>query len=105
MAGKTDYPTLVKAKLDVTGRLIRAGRCSRMKQDELATRSGVSRATTQRLERGDPTVAWSTVLVACWLLDVPSDPDVLTDAEYTELMVRGEFAKRVRNRAGPDDNF
>lgn len=98
-------PAVVDKRLQVLGKLIGAARRTKgITQQELATRIGVSRMTAYRLEQGDPRIAWATVFTACWLLGIPSDPDVLTDREYTELMTRGEYVRRAVPRE-LDDNF
>jgi len=97
-------PLLVERKLEVMGKLISAARRTKgMTQQEFATRIGVSRMTAYRLEQGDPRIAWSTAYTACWLLGVPSDPDMLTDSELTELMTRGEYVRRVVPKEVDDD--
>ena len=97
-------PPVVNKKLQIMGALISAARRAKgVSQQELATRIGVSRKTAYRLEQGDPRIAWGSVMTACWLLGIPSDPEHLSDREISELLTTGKFIGRVAPKEARDD--
>jgi len=64
-------PTLLQERLTTWGRCIRSQRLTqRITSPELAQRMNISRATLQRLERGDPGAAVVTYLRAFLVLGV-----------------------------------
>lgn len=64
-------PTLVQERLALWGRCIRAQRLTqRITSPELARRMNISRATLQRLERGDPGASATHYLRAFLVLGV-----------------------------------
>jgi transcriptional regulator with XRE-family HTH domain len=82
------------------GRLISAARrARRLTQTELAERAGTSRPTINRLESGSAKVAWGTVATVCWLLDLPTDPELMDPGERAVLLAgAATFGGRVQNR-------
>lgn len=99
-------PRAVARRMELLGRLVQAAREEkRMTQQELAVRAGTSRATLHRLEAGQSSVAWGTVMTVCWALGLPTDPEALSRARITELLVRGESVQRVRKPQELDDDF
>lgn len=52
---------------------------------ELADRAGVSRETISRLENGDPSVSFSTVLNVCGVLDILDRLENAVDPYETDL--------------------
>lgn len=64
-------PTLLQERLTLWGRCIRAQRLSqRITSPELAQRMNISRATLQRLERGDPGASATNYLRAFFVLGI-----------------------------------
>lgn len=67
-------PTLLQERLTLWGRCIRAQRLSqRITSPELAQRMNISRATLQRLERGDPGASATNYLRAFFVLGILDD--------------------------------
>ncbi len=97
-------PTLLQERLSLWGRSIRAQRLSRrITSPELAQRMNVSRATLQRLERGDPGASATHYLRAFFVLGIlddiaPSPPVML----WTEPAARRVVHPRGTAR---DDDF
>ena len=76
-------PTLVQERLALWGRGIRAQRMTqRITSSELAARMGVSRATLQRLERGDPGAAAAHYLRALLVLGLLDEAAPLLPPEF-----------------------
>ena len=99
-------PLAVTRRLELLGRLIQAARQEKcMTQRELAVRAGTSRATLHRLETGQPSVAWGTVMTVCWALGLPTDPEALSQDRMTELLLHGESIQRVHKPRELDDDF
>lgn len=98
-------PTLLQERLTLWGRCIRAQRLSqRITSPDLAQRMNISRATLQRLERGDPGASAANYLRAFFVLGLlddlaPSPPETL----WTEPGVRRVV--HARSRAADDDDF
>ncbi len=69
----------------------------------------MSRATLQKIERGDPSVAFGLVLDACAVLDLPlfGHPNAEASARIEQARLRLEaLPRRVRAREeAPDDAF
>lgn len=55
-------PSLARQAAEIGDALLRLRQARRIKQSEAALRAGISRATAQRLERGDPGVSLGIVL-------------------------------------------
>lgn len=69
LTSELTVPTLVQERLDTWGRCIHAQRVrQRITAADLAARMGTSRATLQRLERGDAGAAVSAYLSALLVL-------------------------------------
>ena len=98
-------PTLLQERLTLWGRCIRAQRLSqRITSPDLAQRMNISRATLQRLERGDPGASAANYLRAFFVLGLlddlaPSPPETL----WTEPGVRRVV--HAHRRAVDDDDF
>jgi transcriptional regulator with XRE-family HTH domain len=100
------YPAAVTKRLSRLGKLVQAAREERgLSQVDFARRIGTSRTTVQRLEAGNASVVWGTVMTACWMLNLPSDPDALSEAREAELLLKGEQIQRVRRRREASDDF
>lgn len=68
-------PTIPAAFLQfIAQALVTARKTKPMKQAELAERTGVTRQTIARMEKGDPNVAIGIYLTSAWILDVPLLP-------------------------------
>jgi len=100
-------PSRVQSQLRAQGDLISAARRARgMTQAEVAERAGTARPTIYRLESGHPNVAWGTVLTVCWLLDIPTDPDLMDPVRRAELLTSASVVQRARGSGRElDDDF
>jgi hypothetical protein len=95
-------PTIIEERLIVWGRCIRAQRASqRITSPDLARRMNVSRATLQRLERGDPGAAASLYLRAFVVLGIL---DIAAPVPPDRLWADGGVQRVVPARAGTDDD-
>lgn len=95
-------PTLVQERLIVWGRCIRAQRASqRITSPDLARRMDVSRATLQRLERGDPGAAASLYLRALMVLGIL---DIAAPVPPERLWVDAGVRRVVPARTATDDD-
>ena len=96
-------PTILQERMTLWGRCIRVQRLSqRITSPELAERMNISRATLQRLERGDPGASATNYLRAFFVLGLlddlaPSPPSTL----WTEPGVR----RVVLMRGTADDDY
>ena len=96
----------MKARLKALGELIRAARRGHgFTQEELAVRAGTSRPTINRLESGKPNVAWGTVMTISWLLDIPTDPDLMDVADRAALLAANTDVQRIRTKQRLNDDF
>lgn len=103
---KFQTPIRVKTRLKALGELIRVARRNRgFTQAELAERTGTSRPTINRLESGNPNVSWGTVMTVSWLLDIPTDPDVMDIADRAALLAANTNVQRIRSKKRMDDDF
>jgi len=101
-----NIPIKVKKRLETLGKLISAARRARgFTQTELAERANASRSTINRLESGKPNVIWGTVMTVCWLLDIPSDPDLMDPIRRAELLAKAGEIERARGLKELDDDF
>jgi transcriptional regulator with XRE-family HTH domain len=82
-----------------------ARRARRLTQTELAERAGTSRPTINRLESGSAKVAWGTVATVCWLLDLPTDPELMDPAERAVLLAGAATMRRAHAKQALDDDF
>lgn len=98
-------PTLLLERLTLWGRCIRAQRLSqRVTSPELAQRMNISRATLQRLERGDPGASASNYLRAFFVLGLVDDlAPSPSETLWTEPGVRRVV--HARRRTVDDDDF
>ncbi len=88
------------------GGLIRAVRRDRgFTQAQLAERTGTSRPTINRIESGKPNVIWGTVMTVCWILDIPTDPDLIDPENRASLRIVNSTVQRVRTKRRIDDDF
>ena len=101
-------PARVQSRLRAQGDLVSAARRVRgLTQSDLAERAGTSRPTIYRMESGKPNVAWSTVITVCWLLDIPTDPELMDPILRTELLSGAASVQRAHSSSAQelDDNF
>ena len=99
-------PVSVKKRLEALGRLISAARRARgFTQTQLAERAGTSRPTINRLESGHPNIVWGTVMTVCWLLDIPTDPDLMDPVRRAELLASADDIQRARGLKELSDDF
>lgn len=97
----------VKARLIAVGRAIKVGRLGRrMTNDDLANRLSVTRDTVSRIQRGDGSVAWATVLEAAHLVGVDLFDESRNGAiarAARDLELLPKRGRRAAKRA--DDDF
>jgi transcriptional regulator with XRE-family HTH domain len=68
----------------------------------LAERVGVSSKTISRLEQGDPTVAWGTVITVMEVLGLQKSTEHIADSAYDELglgLMDEKVPKRIKSRS------
>ena len=98
-------PTLLQERLTLWGRCIRAQRLSqRITSPDLAQRMNISRATLQRLERGDPGASAANYLRAFSVLGLlddlaPSPSETLRTEPGVRRVVH------ARGSTADDDDF
>ena len=105
-------PLPVRQVLKELGMLISTARKERQfTQAELATRTGVSRMTVVRMERGAPEVAMGHYLTAAWILGLPilswSDfAGMRTNSSVAAYLekIREHLPERVRTKKDEIDN-
>jgi transcriptional regulator with XRE-family HTH domain len=98
-------PTLVRERLTLWGRCIRAHRLSqRITSPALAQRMSISRATLQRLERGDPGASAANYLRAFFVLGLL---DELAPSPSKTLLTEPGVRRVVHARSSmlDDDDF
>ena len=95
-------PSLLQERLLVWGRCIRVQRASqRITSPDLARRMNVSRATLQRLERGDPGASASLYLRAFMVLGIL---DAAAPVPAERLWADPGVRRVVPPRVGTDDD-
>lgn len=109
---KSAFPPEVARVLDELGEGLKIARQRRRQsQADFAERLMVSRATLQRMERGDPSVALATWVAAAWLLGRLSDFQRVFNPDYDEagkrlerqyLPRRGSKSHKVTNELDND---
>ncbi len=88
---KTAFPPEVARVLKDLGEGLKIARQRRRQsQIDLAERLMISRATLQRMERGDPTVALGAWVTAAWLLGRLTDLQVVFNPDHDETGKRLE---------------
>ena len=99
-------PPRLKRSLAKFGRdLALARRKRRLTLDMMAERVGVTKATYQRLEKGDPTVAFGAYVMALWVLGFGDAFLVDTVNQRSSLPVghQGDAAKQQTERTAQQD--
>lgn len=103
---KYNIPARVENRLKALGKLISIARRVRgFTQKQLAERASTSERTIRRLESGNPNIVWGTVMTVCWLLDIPSDPDLMDPVRRAELMAKAGEIERARGLKELSDDF
>jgi DNA-binding XRE family transcriptional regulator len=103
---KFEAPTAVKVRMKALGVLIQAARRERgFTQTQLAERTGTSRPTINRIESGKLNVVWETVMTVCWLLNIPTDPELMDSENRARLLTANAAVQRIRQKKGIDDDF
>jgi len=103
---KFEAPTAVKVRMKALGELVRAARRERgFTQTQLAERTGTSRPTINRIESGKLNVVWETVMTVCWVLQIPTDPDLMDSENRARLLTANAAVQRIRRKKGIDDDF
>lgn len=100
-------PAVLHAKAQELGQFIRGARIKRRwTQKDLAERAAISITTLQRLESGHSAIAFSVILMVCWLLDIPWKADIdAGQAEYLKSLANERQRARQRVEDNLDDNF
>lgn len=108
---KTAFPPEITRVLKELGEGIKIARQRRRQsQTDFAERLMISRATLQRMERGDPTVALGAWVTAAWLLGRLADLQVVFDPDHDATGKRLERqylpsrGGRPSKRSGDMDN-
>lgn len=91
------------------GERIRVARVRRkIRQADLAVRSGLSRSTIQAIERGEMSCAVGSVLHVLWILGLSGEVELIADPGLDEnglALSLSEGARRVRVNTRPDNDF
>lgn len=104
------YSRYAKEAATLMGEQIKLGRKQkRWTENELAERAGISRATLQKIEKGDMSCAIGLVLEVATLVDIPLfEQDTYPMSKQVE-QIRDKVAllpQRIRTRQNAiDDNF
>ena len=108
---KTAFPPEVARVLEGLGEGLKIARQRRRQsQMDFAERLMISRATLQRMERGDPTVALGPWVTAAWLLGRLSDLQIVFNPDHDEAGKRLERqylprrSRQSKKRNGDLDN-
>lgn len=95
-------PLPVKRAIENLGKdLALARRRRRFSQASMAERIGVSLATLKRLENGDPTLAWGTVVRALHVLGELEKLNTLLDTAKDDLgltLMDAQLPRRIRSK-------
>ncbi len=98
----TPMPLPVKRAIENLGKdLALARRRRRFSQASMAERIGVSLATLKRLENGDPTLAWGTVVRALHVLGELEKLNTLLDTAKDDLgltLMDAQLPRRIRSK-------
>lgn len=91
------------------GQRIRVARIRRkLRQEDLAARTGLSRSTVQAIERGEAGCSMGAVFHVLWVLGLSAEVDLIADPGLDErgltLALSGE-GRRVRVPAKVDNDF
>src|SRR5690554_1561183 len=87
----------VLARMEALGLIIRAKRLQQgIRQQELAESLGISTVSLQKVEAGQPGVAWGIVASITDALGLPFDVDALPEEELKALLSLAEERDRVR---------
>lgn len=102
-------PPELRARLEDLGRRIRDARHHRkLRQIDLAERSGLSRSTIEAIERGSPDTAIGAFARVLWVMGLDRELDVVADAALDQEGAALEYLpgeRRVRIRRGLDNDF
>lgn len=102
-------PVEIVEQLTGLGLRIRAARTRRrMRQEDLARSSGLSRTAIEAVERGEPTTAMGTYLKVLWALGLNREVDLVADPGLDRDGLSLEFSvqsKRVGVARKVDNDF
>lgn len=102
-------PREVSLRLQALGSRIREARLHRkLRQVDLAERSGLSRTTVESIERGNAQTAIGAYLRALWVMGLDDGLEVLADPALDREGAALEYQpgeRRVRVRKGLDNDF
>jgi transcriptional regulator with XRE-family HTH domain len=87
----------VLARMESLGLVIKAKRLQQgIRQQELIEKLGISTVSLQKVEAGQPGVAWGIVASITAALGLPFDVDALPEEELKALLSLAEERDRVR---------
>jgi transcriptional regulator with XRE-family HTH domain len=102
-------PDEVAEQIRTLGVRIRAARILRgMRQEDLATKSGLSRTAIEAVERGAPTTGMATYLRALWAMGLNREIELLADPGLDRDGMALQFnvqSKRVGVARKPRNDF
>lgn len=106
---KSNLPDEVEAQIRALGVRIRAARILRgLRQEDLATKSGLSRTAIEAVERGAPTTGMATYLRTLWAMGLNRELDLLADPGLDREGMALQFnlqSKRVGVARKPRNDF
>lgn len=105
----TPPPPVVSARLADFGRRLRdARRRRKLRQVDLAERTGLSRSTLEAIERGSPDTSIGAYARVLWVMGLDGELDVVADPAIDREGAALEYTpgeRRVRVRKGLNNDF
>ena len=102
-------PPDVGQRLVALGHRIRQARLHRkLRQIDLAQRTGMSRSTVEAIERGSPETAMGAYARVLWVMGLDRELEVIADPAVDQEGAALEYSpgeRRVRVRRGLDNDF
>lgn len=102
-------PPELKSRLEAFGLRIRDARLHRkLRQIDLAQRTGLSRSTIEAIERGSEATSFGAYARVLWLMGLDRELDVVADVAVDREGAPLEYKpgeRRVRVRKGLDNDF
>lgn len=102
-------PPEVKSRLEAFGLRIRDARLHRkLRQVDLAERTGLSRSTIEAIERGSSETAFGAFARVLWVMGLDRELDVVADPALDQEGAALEYRpgeRRVRVRKGLNNDF
>lgn len=105
----TPFPPETGARLADLGRRLRDARMHRkLRQVDLAERTGLSRSTVEAIERGSADTSIGAYARVLWVMGLDGELDILADPAVDREGAALEYSpgeRRVRVRKGLDNDF